>query len=170
MRENFQMFASYNGWANYRVYMAASKLSDDEYRKDCGVFFKSMHGTLNHILVADLIWMGRFEGVSGAPTKLDATLYKDLSSLLEARRELDNRIIGWTNELTDDQIAGDFTYMPITEPAEVTAPLGPCVAHFFNHQTHHRGHAHAILTQLTGDAPSLDMVEYFRGVREARSN
>lgn len=169
MSENFRMFARYNGWSNYRVFMAASRLSNDEYRKNCGVYFKSMHGTLNHILVTDLIWMGRFEAVAGAPTQLDTILHEDFSSLLEARRQVDDRIINWTNGLTEELIASDFTYMPITEPRKVTAPLGPCIAHFFNHQTHHRGHAHAILTQLKGDAPSLDMVEYYREKREGKA-
>ena len=60
MKKHYHTFAGYNAWANRRLYEAAGTLSDAEYRADRGAFFKSMHGTLNHLLATDRIWMKRF--------------------------------------------------------------------------------------------------------------
>jgi uncharacterized damage-inducible protein DinB len=85
MRPIFQMFANYNGWANARLYAAAAQLPDAEYRADHGAFFKSVHGTLNHLLVGDRIWMQRLTGEGDAPTRLDAILFEELAPLRAAR-------------------------------------------------------------------------------------
>ncbi len=165
---HMQMFTAYNAWANARLYAAAGDLTDDDYRRDAGAFFRSMHGTLNHILVADRIWMRRFTGVGDAPAKLDAILFDDYPGLWGARRTEDDRIANWVASLDDRALADTFTYAPITEPSRsTTQPLAPALTHMFNHQTHHRGQAHAILTRLTGDAPSLDMI-YFQRETAAR--
>ena len=130
---HFQMFASYNRWANARLYDAAAKLGEEAFDRDVGAFFKSMCWTLNHVLVADRIWMRRFTGDGPVHTRLD-----------------------------DEKLKGTFTYTPITDPTEITQPLAPPLAHFFNHQTHHRGQAHTILTLLGEDAPPLDLIYYLR--------
>ena len=91
MKSRYTMFAGYNRWANERLYEAASQLSDADYRADRGAFFKSMHGTLNHMVVADRIWMHRFTGTGDAPTQLDAILYEDFAPLRHARRAEDER-------------------------------------------------------------------------------
>ncbi|MGE0340887.1 MAG: DinB family protein [Xanthobacteraceae bacterium] len=158
------MFASYNAWANERIYNAAEKLTAEEYRADRGAFFKSVHGTLNHILVADRIWMKRFTGQGDAPNRLDAILHEDFVSLRAARDREDARIEAYIGQLTEDELASTFTYTTITNPKQVTQPLSPALDHFFNHQTHHRGQAHAILTGLRGRdfAPSLDLILYQR--------
>jgi len=160
MRDHFKMFAAYNGWANRKLYTAAAELSDDEWVHDCGVFFKSMMGTLNHILVADMLWMSRFTGEGDVPARLDEAPHPEFGPLLAARRATDDRIIDFCDTISEDQLTGEFTYTPVTDPTPVTMPLGPALAHIFNHQTHHRGHAHAVLTQLTGEAPSLDLIYY----------
>ena len=85
MKARYQMFAGYNAWCNERLYAAAATLSDADYRADRGAFFKSVHGTLNHILVADRIWMRRFTGEGPQPTALDQILYDEFASLREAR-------------------------------------------------------------------------------------
>lgn len=166
MHDHFALFANYNAWANRWIFDAAAGLSDEDYRRDCGVFFKSMHGTLNHILVADQIWMRRFTGQGEALTRLDAIVHTSLVDLRQARDAMDERIRNWIAGLDEEQLAGTFVYTPITEPeASITEALAPALAHFFNHQTHHRGHAHGILTQLTGEAPSLDLIYYLREIR-----
>ncbi len=78
---------------------------------------------------------------------------------------MDDRIAAYVEYVTEDELNQDFTYVPITTPEEVTQGLGQALAHFFNHQTHHRGQAHAILTRLTGEAPSLDLIYYQRDLR-----
>lgn len=166
--EHMRMCAAYNAWANERLYEAACALSDADYRRDAGVFFGSMHGTLNHILVADRIWQHRFTGEGDAPTKLDAILYETSGDLRAARAAEDGQIVNWIDGLDEVALSGTFTYTPITAPTRsVTQPLAPALAHMFNHQTHHRGQAHAILTRLTGDAPSLDMIYFQRETANA---
>lgn len=162
--DRYKMFAGYNAWANERLYDAAAKLSAEEYRADRGAFFKSIHGTLNHILVADRIWMKRFTGQGEAPATLDAILHEDLDSLRAARDREDARIEAYIGQLTEEELAATFSYMTVTNPKQITQPLSPALDHFFNHQTHHRGQAHAVLTGLRGKdfAPSLDMILYQR--------
>jgi uncharacterized damage-inducible protein DinB len=96
MKSIFEMLAGYNAWANERVYDAAAALSDADYRADHGAFFGSVHGTLNHLLVGDRIWMRRLSGEGPSPTQLDAILYEDFGDLLAARATDDVRIIDYS--------------------------------------------------------------------------
>ena len=162
MRRHFQMFADYNRWANRRVYAACEDLSDEDYRADAGAFFGSIHRTLNHLLVADRIWVSRMTGQGEAPKALDVVLFDDFSALRDARAAEDQRIIGFVDGLNDERIAGDFTYTTISNPITITQPLGPVLSHVFNHQTHHRGQVHAILTSLGGPSLVLDLVYFLR--------
>lgn len=162
MKSHFEMMAAYNAWANRRLYDAAAQVTDADYRADRGAFFGSLHGTLNHILVADQIWMRRFTGSGPSPTQLNAILYDSLAELRSAREAEDARICAYVAALTDDDIAGNIRYRTITAPTEVEQPLAAALPHFFNHQTHHRGQAHCLLTQLTGAAPSLDLILFQR--------
>jgi uncharacterized damage-inducible protein DinB len=162
MKTHFEMFSRYNAWANERLYDAAAKLSDADYRADRGAFFKSMHGTLNHLLVADRIWMHRFTGTEPTSGKLDAILYEDFSALREARRNEDARIVRFVDGLSIVDLDGNIRYRTITNPQDIEQPLAPALDHFFNHQTHHRGQAHGLLTAMTGDAPSFDLIIFQR--------
>ncbi|WOS63824.1 DinB family protein [Sinorhizobium fredii] len=158
MLDHYRMFADYNRWANRRIYAAAAELSEAEYREDRGAFFGSLHGTLNHILAADRIWMKRFTQEGEAPTRLDAILCKDLNALTAARMAEDERIIAWIDSLDEARLNAHFTYSRLTTPDKITQRLGPALAHFFNHQTHHRGQAHATLTALGRPSLTLDLV------------
>lgn len=168
-REHFMMFAHYNSWANGLLFDAVAKLSDEDYRRDCAVAFNSLHGTLNHLLVADQIWMHRFAGSGPCPTRLDEILHEDFASLQTAGIEMDARIEAYIRDVPDETLVGDFTYTPVSTPDPVTLKLSVALAHLFNHQTHHRGQCHAILTRLTGQAPSIDLIyfqgDYFRGLQ-----
>lgn len=162
MKSRYTMFAGYNRWANERLYEAASFLTDADYRADRGAFFKSMHGTLNHILVGDRIWMRRFSAKGDAPDRLDAILYEDFTELRHARRAEDERIIRYIEGLGAAAFAEPLRYRTLSKPADIEQELAPALDHFFNHQTHHRGQAHALLTAITGDAPSFDLILYQR--------
>jgi uncharacterized damage-inducible protein DinB len=164
MKPHFAMFAAYNGWANERLYAAARGLPREEYLADHGAFFGSLNGTLNHLLVTDRIWQRRFTSQGPVHTALTEILTDDLDELSRLRVAEDARLIGYVDGLSEAEIAGNFTYRPITNPVEVTQPLGPALAHLFNHQTHHRGQATAILTRIAGrDAcPSLDLIQFQR--------
>jgi uncharacterized damage-inducible protein DinB len=164
MKDHFAMLALYNRWANERLYEAVAGVSDADYRADRGAFFGSLHGTLNHLVVADRIWMRRFTRDGPVHAKLNDIVCDDLASLSAVRRDEDERIISFVDTLADSDIAGTFTYSPLAHPIEVTQPLGSALAHFFNHQTHHRGQAHGLLTAISGRdfGPSLDLVLFQR--------
>jgi uncharacterized damage-inducible protein DinB len=168
VKQHFMMFAAYNAWANARIYEAASNLGKEEFGRDAGAFFKSMRGTLNHILVADRIWLKRFTGEGDAPAALDTILYIDFPKLRVARQAEDKRLLDWIDSRSDKALAGRFTYMTVTDMRTVSQRLAPALSHLFNHQTHHRGQAHTILTALGKDAPSLDLI-YFQRTEEGRA-
>jgi len=163
MRRHFQMFADYNRWANAQVYDACSTLTNEEYRVDKGAFFGSAHRTLNHLLAADRIWMKRITGNGEAPNALDAVLHEEFGDLRLARVAEDRRIIDVVDGLSEDQLAASFTYTPISNPVPITQPLAPVLAHLFNHQTHHRGQVHTILTAMDKPSLVLDLVYFLRG-------
>ena len=106
MKQFFSMFAAYNAWANRRLYDAASKVPDGDYRAPRGAFFSSLHGTLNHLVVADRIWMRRFTGTGPYPNQLDAILYEDFDELREARTAEDARIGTYVEGLSDADSLG----------------------------------------------------------------
>lgn len=162
MKQHFQMFAYYNRWANERTYAAAADLSDADYRLDLGLFFGSIHATLNHLLVADRIWMKRFTGEGSHPNQLDAIIADNFIKLRELRVAEDERICHYIDAMTSEQLAGRFTYLTMTDVRTVSQRVAPALAHFFNHQTHHRGQIHAALTRLGADAPSLDLIQFHR--------
>ncbi|MBV9704275.1 MAG: damage-inducible protein DinB [Methylobacteriaceae bacterium] len=164
MKAHFDMLAGYNRWANRRLYDAAAELPNADYRADHGAFFKSVHGTLNHLLVGDRIWMRRFTGEGEAPDRLDAILFEEFAPLREARASEDERIIAFVAGLDEEKLAGTFRYRRVTSPEEYEQALAPALAHLFNHQTHHRGQVHALLTAITGDAPPLDLLLFQREV------
>ena len=112
-------------------------------------------------LVADTVWMGRFQKTDHSVTGLDQILHEDLPGLTTARQAMDQRIADYVAGLDQATLDAEFTYSPVTLPEPVTMQLNIALAHMFNHQTHHRGHAHGVLTRLTGDAPPLDLI-YFQ--------
>ena len=162
MKSHYTMFAGYNAWANRRLYDAAALLSDADYRADKGAFFKSMHGTLNHLLVTDRIWMKRFTDEGEAPDRLDAILHDRLADLDKARTAEDHRITSYVNGLDDERLRGVIRYRRVSTPEEFVQPLMPALDHWLNHQTHHRGQAHMILTSLGKTAPELDLLYFQR--------
>jgi uncharacterized damage-inducible protein DinB len=162
MKDHFEMFAAYNRWANETVYAAAKELTPQELETDRGAFFGSILGTLNHLLCADRIWMRRFTGTGEAPSALNTILFDKLGPLEEARRAEDERIAIWVGSITEGALATNFTYTPITNPQVVTQKLGSALSHFFNHQTHHRGQCHMILTSLGKPSLTLDLVYFQR--------
>jgi uncharacterized damage-inducible protein DinB len=162
--ENFQQLAAYNHWANLRLYGAALELPEEAYRRPTGVFFGSLHGTLNHLLLTDRIWLKRLTGSGDHPDRLDAILYDDRRDLLAARIAEDARL----KDLVDGYGEADLT----TELAYQTTSGKPysqlrqdILLHLFNHQTHHRGQAHACCSILTGrEPPTLDLLAFQRGM------
>ncbi|MFV0474800.1 MAG: DinB family protein [Pikeienuella sp.] len=158
VKAHFEMFAAYNAWANRRLYAAAGEMDDAARKAPAGAFFGSLHGTLNHILVADRIWMRRFTGEGETHDRLDAIPFDDFKALSDARAAMDARIAGYIAGLSEADLAASFTYSPISNPAPVTLKLATALAHVFNHQTHHRGQCHHMLTAAGRAAPPLDLI------------
>jgi uncharacterized damage-inducible protein DinB len=172
MLARYRMFAGYNAWCNGRLYGAAAQVSDADYRVDRGAFFKSLHGTLNHLLVGDRIWMRRFTGQGEVSPSLDAILYDNFAQLRAARRTEDERISNYIGTLSGDDLAKTIQYRTVVNPQNIEQMLAPALDHFFNHQTHHRGQAHALLSAIMGNelTPSFDLIIYQRQTGIAREN
>jgi len=161
--ENFRLLADYNHWANRRIYAAALAMPEESYRRATGVFFGSLHGTLNHLLLTDRVWLKRLTGEGDHPKRLDAILFADRHELARARMAEDARLIRVINGYDDAELALPFSYQT-TSGAPQQQALKDILLHLFNHQTHHRGHAHACCSIVTGEEPPpLDLLYYQRG-------
>lgn len=151
--------ARYNQWMNQKVYAVCAEIPDLERKSDRGAFFRSIDGTLNHILVGDLIWLGRFtQQPFGA--RLDHELYTDFSELRAERERLDRVIIDWAQNLTPDWLNLDLNYTNSSGFTR-TLPHWLLVTHLFNHQTHHRGQLTTVLNQMGYDAGVTDLPAMF---------
>jgi uncharacterized damage-inducible protein DinB len=154
-----QRLARYNRWQNENLYGVADALSDAERRRERGAFFGSIHGTLSHLLWADRIWMSRFAGTprpaGGIPESV--SLYGDWGELKRERAAFDGVIVDWADKLDDDTVAGDLTWFSGAIKAEVSRPKWLLLTHMFNHQTHHRGQVHCMLTQAGGKPGDTDL-------------
>jgi uncharacterized damage-inducible protein DinB len=154
--------ARYNRWMNDKLYTLLVTLSDEARKRDCGAFFKSIHGTLNHILLADRVWLARFKGVT-APDgfmgpgirSLDQELYADFDELRRERATTDDELSAWVSGLTSELLAAPLVFTRRGQRLE--SPLWWTVAHVFNHQTHHRGQITTLLTQQGCDPGSTDL-------------
>ena len=153
-----QTMAAYNRWMNDKLYAACAELSDEERKADRKAFFKSIHGTLNHILLADRVWFGRFIGRPVTVKSFDQELYADFGALRAERASTDQDIEGWAQGLRDEQLAGKLRFTSIVRPESREYDLWVLVAHFFNHQTHHRGQVTALLSQLGRDYGVTDLL------------
>ncbi len=158
MKDHFRMMARYNAWANARLYRAAAALPGEDYHRDAGAYFGSLHGTLNHLLVADRIWLYRLTGSGELPTALGATLYESLPALHAARLAEDGRLAAFVESRSEAQLEGPLEYRTLAGVPQ-RGRIREVLAHLFNHQTHHRGQAHAILTRLgIAEPPPLDLL------------
>jgi uncharacterized damage-inducible protein DinB len=152
----FRMLARYNRIANETIFENVSSLEHAEYFKQRPGSFGSIHGLLNHLMLGDQIWMERFQGSGHDTPKLNTALFDHFSALKPARVELDARIERFFMSLTDEFLQRSFPYINNKGIAYVeTAPVA--VGHFFNHQTHHRGQVHVMLSQTSVPPPPLDL-------------
>nr|TFG54556.1 MAG: damage-inducible protein DinB [Hyphomicrobiales bacterium] len=158
-RSYVQKMARYNRWQNENLYSVANALTEEERLRERSAFFGSIHKTLNHILWGDRMWMSRFAdmprpegGIKGS-----TALYDDWDALCAKRIEMDAAIIDWADHLDADWIAGELSWISGVTQREMTHPKWMLVAHMFNHQTHHRGQVHCMLTQAGGKPHDTDL-------------
>ena len=149
--------AQYNQWMNQRLYGLCGTIPDDERKRDRGAFFKSIHSTLNHIMYGDLAWLSRFTGDPPQVPALEVDLYDDFVALRSAREALDRRILQWASTLTDEWLRLALTYTSKVDGKVRTVPHWVLVTHMFNHQTHHRGQATTLLSQMGLDVGATDL-------------
>jgi uncharacterized damage-inducible protein DinB len=155
-----QRMARYNRGQNQNLYGVADGLSDGERRRERGAFFGSIHKTLSHLLWGDRIWMSRFTpevpvpegGIPGS-----VSLYPDWEALKRGRGDTDATMIAWADRLDPDWLAADLTWFSRGANRELTQPKWLLVTHMFNHQTHHRGQVHCMLTQAGGRPHDTDL-------------
>lgn len=153
-------FARYNRWQNQSIFSAAGTLSDAERKQMRGAFFGSVHATLNHLLWGDRMWMSRLSDWPrpGPQTIAQSTEYfAEWAELARERATTDASILAWAHALEPDWLAGDMTYYSGASGREITRPRWLLVAHLFNHQTHHRGQAHCLLTELGAKPDDTDL-------------
>jgi uncharacterized damage-inducible protein DinB len=151
--------AAYNAEMNRRLYAAASRLSDDERRRDRGAFWGSLHNTLVHILWGDGQWMSRFDGWERpqTPIKESGHMLVDYAELCATRGTADADIELWAGKVDDAWLDVDLTWFSGAAQREISAPKRLLVTHFFNHQTHHRGQAHALITAAGEKTDDTDL-------------
>ena len=151
--------ARYNRWQNENLYGVADRLPDNERRRERGAFFGSIHKTLSHLLWADRAWMSRFADLPRPQGGIaqSVSLYPDWDPLKHGRAEFDRTMLAWAEQLDSSWLVGDLTWYSGTVKAEVTRPKWLLVAHMFNHQTHHRGQVHCMLTQAGGRPHETDL-------------
>ncbi len=156
-----QRMARYNRWQNQNLYGVADTLDDAERRRERGAFFGSIHKTLSHLRWADQTWMSRFASdvakpLGGIPDSV--SLFPDWDELKRERAGFDETMIGWADNVDPAWLTGDLTWFSGALGRELTRPVSILVTHFFNHQTHHRGQVHCMLTQAGGKPHATDLM------------
>ena len=162
MLAHLQRMARYNRWANERLHDACAALPDDVYFAPRRAFFGSIHGTLNHLIVADRLWLARIEGLEPPYQRLDEQPYAGRDDLRAARVAEDARMIALVDALDEGGLQREVVYRMMTRPETRRTPLHLCWLHMFNHQTHHRGQVHDQLSQTDVPPPPLDLILYAR--------
>ncbi|MCV6590517.1 MAG: DinB family protein [Marinobacterium sp.] len=167
--QSLRLMAQYNQWMNETLYTAASGLTAEQLSDNQGAFFGSILGTLNHLMVGDIIWLQRFADHPAdfaalanlhhipKPSALNATLFDDIEELQMQRELLDQLIIDWCDELQPEHLSHPLTYHN-TQGIASTRPFGLLVTHLFNHQTHHRGQVTTLLSQQGIDIAITDLL------------
>ena len=151
--------AAYGAEMNTRMFAAAARLDDAARRSDQGAFWGSLHGTLAHLLWGDMIWMSRFAGwpAPAVAQKESAALIKDFAELRHAREKFDAALLAWAGTVQDAWLDGEQSWFSGGAQREMRAPRRALLLHMFNHQVHHRGQAHALLTRLGEDVGVTDI-------------
>jgi len=165
--DHFPMMARFNRWVNGRLYGSVAQLPDEHYRRDVGLFFGSIHATLNHLLLVDLLWTRRMRGEPNGFTKLDVILHENFADLRRARGEFDDAFVTQVDALTPAELDRPVVYTAILGKGLEEVRARHILATLNNHQTHHRGQVSAALTQAGIEPPALDIVFFLEEIGEA---
>ena len=155
-----QTMSRYNAWQNGAIYAGAGRVTDAQRRERRGAFFGSIHATLNHLLWADRMWLSRFGIIEPPDVRTLAGsvgLFEDWDGLQRERIATDEVIAAWARDLDEAWLGGDLVWLAASTGKEMTQPRALAVTHFFNHQTHHRGQVHCLLTGFGVDPGPTDL-------------
>lgn len=167
----FLLLANYNQLMNQRQFEASLELSDKQLNQDCGAFFKSVLGTLNHILVGDIIWLKRFSDHPSSktslayiieipkPTSLNSLLHTDFHMLWKERQKIDLILINWIEKLDKSSIEDCISYQNMAGET-FSKSLSSLIQHLFLHQVHHRGQVTTLLSQFGVKFGETDLIEF----------
>lgn len=156
--QHARTMAAYNRWMNERLYEICAGIPDAERKRDAGAFFKSIHGTLNHLLLGDRVWLGRFTGKPFVVKALSDELCADFNELRRERAVTDRDLETWAGNLDDAKLASELAFSSMVNPGERRLPFWLAVTHLFNHQTHHRGQLTTLLSQRGIDPGVTDLI------------
>jgi len=156
--QTYRAFACNNAWANHRLLTACAELTQAEFAAERTGFFPSLQATLNHIYVIDLFYVDALEGGWLGPKAWENPVpFPALAELSPAQASMDQRLIGVCNALTPTSLSGEVR---INRGAHVQVERRDrLLMHLFQHQIHHRGQAHAMLSGSSIKPPQLD--EFF---------
>ena len=161
MKNHLRTLADYHVWAFEMLYGALVSMRGEQYEADAGLFFRSVHGTLNHLLLADRVWFGRFTGEPYKVSRLDAELESDRAELEQAIYRQASVWATWIEQQGEDQLAGELVYHNL-KGTEFRNPVTPTLLHVFNHGTHHRGQISAAVSGFGYEVPEMDLIWYLR--------
>lgn len=162
-----RLMAAYHPWAYRRLFEQVDRMAENDYRHDFGLFFRSVHGTLNHLLVVEHLWRERLDGVRSGISRLDHELQHDRAALRESLLGFADRWSDWLDGSNDGELARNLSYQNL-QGIGLELPRAPLILHVFNHATHHRGQISAVLTRLGFPAPEMDL-PYFLLESQANS-
>jgi uncharacterized damage-inducible protein DinB len=165
---DYALLARFNQWANARLYDSVAQLPPARYFDDQGAYFGSVHRTLNHLLVVDRLWTGRIQGIERGIRALDQVLCEDFAGLRTAREQEDRRLIALVDTLDDEDLRRPVRYRRMIGDGFEVLAVRHILMTLFNHQTHHRGQVHTLLTQAWITPPPLDVVFYLDEIGECR--
>jgi uncharacterized damage-inducible protein DinB len=151
------LMANYNAWMNEKVYSACSTLTDEQRKQPRGAFFKSIHGTLNHLLWADRANLNRLLEWNLPFGKPDDIVFDDFADMRAERARLDGLLLAWSENLEEGKLSEPYELVSVTYKRRRRMPRYLLVVQIFNHQTHHRGQLTTLLTQLGLDVGSTDL-------------
>ena len=155
--EYCQLMARYNRWMNERLYALCAELTDSERKRDRAAFFGSIHGTLNHLLWGDRMWMGRFVGAPCMYPAFGADMFDDFATLKREREVTDQQMLEWTADVDPEWLASTFAYTSVVDGRRRSLPAGVAAVHMFNHGTHHRGQLTTLMKQAGVDPGVTDL-------------
>ena len=156
-RDYCELMARYNRWMNQRLYALCEAMADGERKRDRGAFFQSIHGTLNHLLWADRMWLGRFVGVPCTHPAFGADMFANFDELEHEREATDQALLEWAGSVSAEWLGSPLEYASVVDGKTRRLPRETAIVHMYNHGTHHRGQLTTLLKQAGIDPGVTDL-------------